>query len=228
MRQHQVILLLMMICTGCSNGTTDDTSQPSSTAEPSVVINATSVSESPDSTLFQLETTVAVPPNSGISNEGDVLIDVRTANAVVDTAWISRSSGYQEVDEYALNYFLQNFKNLQVGMGDPPFQMLVSVRVPSATGDNTSLSITHESEQIYEYPVVIPSNSDIKNEGDVLFEVDLVDGFIDTARILESSGYPEVDEFASELMQSWKQARNRTIEVDSAFNKVKVRLFVRH
>lgn len=228
MHQPPVFLLLALICTSCSNGTTDDTSRSSSTTEPSVAVSVTAVSESPDTSLIQLKTTATVPPNSSIANEGDVLIDVRTTNAVVDTAWISRSSGYPEVDEFALSYFLQSFKNLQVGMGDPPFQMLVSVRVPSTTGDSTSLSITHEPEQIYEYPVKIPSNSGIKNEGDVLFEVDLVDGFIDTARIIGSSGYPEVDEFASELLQSWKQARNRSIKVDSAFKKVKVRLYVRH
>ena len=47
-----------------------------------------------------------VPPESEIEHEEDVWLEVRTVNTVIDTAWVIVSSGFAEVDEFALNHVM--------------------------------------------------------------------------------------------------------------------------
>ncbi len=103
---------------GRSNDTSDDASALFDMSKPPVLM-----------------TTVIAPPESKIENEGEVLVDVRTVNSAVDTAWVAESSGFPQVDEFALNHILTNNMNIKVGWGDPPFQIKVFVRQQSS-GDS--------------------------------------------------------------------------------------------
>lgn len=50
--------------------------------------------------------TTVVAPESGIENEGVVWLEVRTVEAEIDTAWVIVSSGFPEVDVFALKYVM--------------------------------------------------------------------------------------------------------------------------
>lgn len=170
----------------------------------------------------RVRSTVPVPPGLSIENEGEVLIDIRTVNSVVDTAWIVRSSGNLQVDDFALNYVREDYKPAKMGFGDPPLLMQLSVRIPYYSIENFIQSTNTDMEEVINVPVTVPQDSDIENEGDVLFHAQIVDTLIDSFRIVRSSGYPEVDEIAEERVQSmtWNKFRTNS-------ESLLIRIFVR-
>lgn len=170
----------------------------------------------------QVTSTVPVPPGILIENEGDVLIDVRTVNTVVDTAWIVRSSGHPEVDDFALKFVHNDFKPARLGFGDPPLLMLVSVKIPFYTIDDIVQSTNPRRDEVINISVMIPPGSEVKSEGDVLFQVHLDGTQIDSFQMARSSGYSEVDEIANERVQSMKRNKFKTNLKDLWF-----RVFVR-
>jgi len=227
-------LLAIFVLTAFACGGTDNTAEekvvPEAPAPPGESNDASDVS----SAQFDMSkppvisSPAIVPPESELENEGDVLINVRTVDAVVDTAWVTESSGLPEVDEFALNHVLTNNRTMKIGWGDPPFQMKVSVIVPIDSDSQEELLAELDAADVDPTPVLvtIPPGSDVENEGDVLVEVQLVEERIDTAWVAGSSGYPEVDEIAMEHVMMLKQAQAvfRGLETDSFY----MRLFVRH
>ena len=137
------------------------------------------------------------------------MLEVRTVDGKIDTAWIAKSSGFPEVDEFALANTLSTGLVIQIGFGDPPFQMKVAVRVPADEVFQAVSSVESGSEENRTIPatVTIPPGSDVENEEDVLVEVQLVGEIIDTAWVTRSSGFPEVDEIAIGHVMTLKQSR---------------------
>lgn len=170
-----------------------------------------------------------VPPESEIENEGVVWLEVRTVNTVIDTAWVIVSSGFAEVDEFALFHVMTNIPTMRVGWGDPPFKMKVSVRIPDDINGQEGLATELDTVEVGALPVLaeIPPGSDLKHEGDVLVVLSLVEDLIDTAWVVESSGNSEVDGFALNHVMTMNQTRSpffRDMDNDS----LNARIFVRH
>lgn len=230
-RATTVLAFLALTVIAC--GGTDNTTE---VATPEAAETAGEPDEASEDTLPRFDvsqppvirSTAVVPSESEIENEGDVLIDVRTVDTVVDTAWVTESSGFPEVDEFALNHVLTNNKTLKMGWGDPPLQMKVAVIVPIDSDRQAGLLADLKAAEVnpIPVPVTIPSARDIENEGDVLVELQLVEDMIDTAWVAGTSGHPDVDEIAMEHVTMLKQmpAVFRGLESDSVY----MRIFVRH
>ena len=173
-----------------------------------------------------------VPPESEIENEGVVWLEVRTVNNLIDTAWVSVSSRFPEVDEFALNQVLTNNWPHKIGWGDPPVKVQFFVRVPTDSDGQEEPSTEFDTPEMGALPVLatIPVGSDVENEGHVLMVMHLVESMIDTVWVVESSGYPEVDEFALEHVMTLDQERKFWIllfsEVES--DTLNLRVWVRH
>ena len=152
---------------------------------------------------LMFQTTTLAPPSSELKNEGDVLLEVRTEEGELDTAWVAESSGFPEVDEFALDYVRTSKMVVKLGRGDPPYRMMVYVRVPIESGDGISPSKYDASEEneFILIPLSVPRESEIRNEGDMVVEARLAGGLIDTAWVAVSSGFPEVDEFAMDYLE---------------------------
>ncbi len=105
-----IILALFGLTIAC--GSSDDAGEvngPSITVETAVVNAVTATDTTTDSNMPEpptFRTTVLVPPDSEIKNEGDVLLEVRTAEGELDTAWVAETSGYPEVDEFAMEHLM--------------------------------------------------------------------------------------------------------------------------
>ena len=175
---------------GISNGTADENAAPIDMSKPP-----------------EVRLPLMAPQDSEVKNEGEVLIDVRTVDTIVDTAWVTESSGFPDVDEFALNHVLTNNMTMRMGWGDPPFQMKVSVRVPIVSDRQSGLFTELDAEETdpTPVPVTIPPGSDVEIEGDVLVKVQLVEEMIDTAWVAGSSGYPKVDQIALDHVIKMKQ-----------------------
>ncbi|MCY3556986.1 MAG: hypothetical protein OXH56_16880 [Gemmatimonadetes bacterium] len=165
-----------------------------------------------------------VPPESGIENEGTVWLEVRTVNAVIDTAWVIASSGFPEVDEFALNQVLKRPQTPKIGWGDPPLMMHFTVKVPDDSDGQKESSTEFDTAELgtFSFLVTIPPDCDLKHEGDVRAVFHVVESLTDTAWVVESSGYPEVDEFAIEYMMKIRHPKDM---VDDLLNAM---VFVRH
>lgn len=222
------LILTAFACGGSNDEAEEATPEATETAGESI---ETSDDASPQFDMTKppvVTSTAIVPLESEIKNEGEVLIDVRTVDTVVDTAWVTESSGFPEVDEFALNHVLTNNMTMRMGWGDPPIQMKVSVRVPIYSDGQAGLLAKLDAEEVKPtpVPVTIPSGSSVENEGDVLVEVQLVEEMIDTAWVAGTSGYSDVDEIALDHVMKMKQYPTvfRGLESDSLY----LRLLVRH
>lgn len=186
-----VILALFGLTVAC--GSNDDAGEgngPSIAVETAVVNTVTATDTTTDSNMPEpptFRTTVLVPTDSEIKNEGDVLLEVRTAEGERDPAWVAETSGYPEVDEFALDDFLTDGNVIKFGWGDPPYQMMVNVRIPidANEGVASSENETPEGSTPILLPVTIPPESEISNEGDVFFEVKLVEELIDSVWVVQ-------------------------------------------
>lgn len=185
------------------------------------------------STKEAIAATIAVvPPESGIEHEGVVWLEVRTVNTVIDTAWVIVTSGFAEVDAFALNHVLTKIGTRKVGWGDPPFKMQVFVRLPADVDEQEELTPKLDTAELGVMPAYafIPPGSDIEHEGDVLVVFHVVEDLVDTVRVVESSGYPEVDEFAMKYLMTYNQysPRMRRLSFEGLENDLmKARIFVR-
>ncbi|MXW04547.1 MAG: hypothetical protein F4Z81_05700 [Gemmatimonadetes bacterium] len=175
-----------------------------------------------------------VPPDSGIEHEGIVWLEVRTVNTVIDTAWVIVSSGFPEVDDFALNQVQKKTRPWKVGWGDPPFKLQFVVRVPEDSDGQEEPSTEFDTAEVGAFPFLaaVPPGSNLEHEGDVRAVLHVVDELIDTAWIVESSGYPEVDEFAIEHVMTVNLPRSSFARAfrfkymeDDTLNAV---IFVRH
>ncbi len=236
MRTTSVLAFLALTafaCGGTDNAADDVTPGSTETAEGS--------NYTPDepSVLFDMSkerivgASTTVPPESEIENEGIVWLEVRTVNTVIDTAWVIVSSGFDEVDEFALHHVLTNIGKFKVGWGDPPFKMQVIVRVPTDGDGQEEPSTDFDTLEVGALPFLaaIPAGSDLEHEGDVLVGLHVVEGLIDTAWVVESSGYPEVDEFAMKDVMTLNQLRGkhrRPFFWDVENDSLTARMFVRH
>ena len=165
-----------------------------------------------------------VSPESGIENEGTVWLEVRTVNALIDTAWVIASSGFPEVDEFALNQVLKRPQTLKIGWGDPPLKMEFNVRVPNDDDGQVESLPEFDTAELgpFSFLAAIPPDSDLKHEGDVRAKFHVVEALTDTAWVVESSGYPEVDEFAIEYIMPIHHPKDME---DDTLNAM---IFVRH
>lgn len=233
MRATTVLAFLFLTAFACGgSGDTPNEAIPEAAETAGRTINT------PDNPLVLFDATkeavvgmsAIVPPESEIENEGIVWLEVRTVNTVFDTAWVIVSSGFPEVDEFALNQVLTNnwpFK--KIGWGDPPVKVQFVVRVPTDGDGQEEPSTELDTTEVgaFSVPVAIPPGSDLENEGDVLVALHVAEALIDTAWVVESSGYPEVDEFAMEHAMTMDQTHTslfRNLENES----IKARVFVRH
>ena len=107
-----------------------------------------------------------VPPESGIEHEGIVWLEVRTVNTVIDTAWVIASSGFPEVDEFALNQVLKSTRTWKIGWGDPPLKMHFTVSVPTDDeGQDDSFPELDTAELgTFSFLAAIPPDSDLMHE----------------------------------------------------------------
>ena len=224
------LIAVAVACGGTDNAADEDIG-PTITVETAVVAadsatDSAAVAGMAEPPTFQ--TTAMVPSDSEINFEGDVLLEVRTVEGELDTVWIAESSGYPEVDEFALDHVLTSGVVIRFGWGDPPYRMMVYVRIPIDSGDEAGnpedrASVGNTPMTI---PVTIRPEIGINNEGDVVFEVRLVEELVDTAWVVQSSGYPEVDEFAMEHLMSLKES-GHFFQLDSEEQSFQLRLVVR-
>lgn len=171
-----------------------------------------------------------VPPESGIEHEGIVWLQARTVDNVVDSAWVIVSSGRSEVDEFALDHFLRNSRTtFKIGWGDPPFKIQFVVRVPDEHDVQEESSTDFDTAEVGAFPFLaaILPGSDLQREGDVLVALHMVEGLVDTAWVVESSGFSEVDEFAMNHVLTGDDIRH-PFYMDMENDSVKARIFVRH
>ena len=198
--------------TGVTGGTPD---------EPAVLFYKTKEPLAAVSTVVQ--------PESGIENEGVVWLEVRTVNTIIDTAWVIVTSGYAEVDAFALNHVLTNIGKWKLGWGDPPFKMQVIVRLPDDVDELEELTPKPDTAELGVMPALalIPPGSDLEHEGEVLVVFHVVEDLIDTIRVVESSGYPEVDEFAMKHLMTYNHDRPPFF-TGLKNESMNARIFVRH
>lgn len=165
-----------------------------------------------------------VPPESGIEHEGTVWLEVRTVNAVIDTAWVIASSGFPEVDEFALNQVLKRPQTPKIGWGDPPLKMHFTVSVPEDSDGQEESSTEFDSAELgtFSFLVTIPPDRDLEHEGDVRAVLHVVEALTDTAWVVESSGHLKVDEFGIEFVMTIQHPEDM---VDDSLNAM---IFVRH
>ena len=165
-----------------------------------------------------------VPPESGIENEGTVWLEVRTVNTLIDTAWVIVSSGFPEVDEFALNQVLKRTRPWKIGWGDPPLKMEFVVKVPGDNDGQEESPTEFDTTEVgaFSFLATIPPDGDLEHEGDVRAVFHVVETLTDTAWVVESSGYPEVDEFAIEYMMTIHHPKDME---DDSLNAM---IFVRH
>ena len=170
-----------------------------------------------------------VPPESEIEHEGIVWLQVRTVDNVIDSAWVIVSSGWPEVDEFALNRVLTDNWMFKIGWGDPPVKVQFVVRVPpDSNGQEESFPELDTAEVgAFSVPATIPPGSGLQHEGDVLVLLHLVEGLIDTAWVVEPSGYPEVDEFAMNHVLTGSYFRHPMF-MEMENDTLRSRIFVRH
>jgi len=165
-----------------------------------------------------------VPPESGIEHDGIVWLEIRTVNAVIDTAWVIATSGFPEVDEFALNQVLKRPQTPKIGWGDPPLKMQFTVRVPYEHDEQEGTFTEFDTAELgtFHFLATIPPDGDLKHEGDVRAVFHVVEALTDTAWVVESSGYPKVDEFAIEYMMTIHHPEDME---DDSLNAM---IFVRH
>lgn len=172
-----------------------------------------------------------LPPESETKNEGTVWLEVRTVNTLIDTAWVIASSGWPEVDEFALNQVLKITRPVNKGWGDPPLKMHFTVKVPDDSEGPAASTTEFDTAETapplaelgtFSFLATIPPDSDLEHEGDVRAVFHVVEAMTDTAWVVESSGYPEVDEFAIEYMMTIHHPKHMEDELLNAM------IFVRH
>ena len=224
------LVLTAIACGGADNVPEDET--------PATTETAGGPYNTPDRPLVLFDMTkeaivgasAIVPSESGIEHEGIVWLQARTVNNVVDSAWVIVSSGWPEVDEFALDHFLRNNRTtFKIGWGDPPFKIQFVVRVPTESEGQEESSTEFDTTEVgaFSVPAAIPPGSDLEHEGDVLVVLHLVEGLIDTAWVVESSGYPEVDEFAMKHVLTGSYFRHPGF-MEMENDTLKSRIFVRH
>ena len=216
-------------CGGTDNASVDN--GPTDKVETAVVATDAEADTAADAGMEgppTFQTTLMVPSDREINNEGDVLLEVRTVEGALDTVWIAESSGYSEVDDFALDQVLTSGLAIKFGWGDPPYRLMAFVRIPKDPGGGARYS--EDGTLVENTPmtllVTIPAESELNNEGDVVFEVRLVEKLVDTAWVVQTSGYPEVDEFAMKHLMSLKES-GHFFSPDSDEQTFQLRLVVR-